>query len=363
MTTLAQPSARRRILMTVDAVGGVWRYAMDLALGLQPLGVHTVFACFGPEPSAAQREEAQTVGTLVCCDAPLDWMVEDAAALTRVPEIIADLSRRQAVDLVHLNLPSQAASLAVDLPVVVVAHSCVCTWFEAVRGHAVPKPWAWQVDFNRQGFGRADAVIMPSRSHADLSRQVYGQIDRLHVVYNATRMSPSRGPKQDMVFAAGRWWDDGKNGAVLDAAAPALSWPVMMAGDNRGPNGQYVPLHNVSHLGPLSYSETMRLMTRAGMVVSPSVYEPFGLAALEAARCASALVLADIPTYRELWEGAAVFADPHDCEAFAAAINQLAKHPALRRALGRQAQARSQGFTLEAQAESIGMIYQRLLSA
>ena len=41
-----------RLLMTVDAIGGVWRYAMDLAAELRDHGVETVFACLGPAPSA-----------------------------------------------------------------------------------------------------------------------------------------------------------------------------------------------------------------------------------------------------------------------------------------------------------------------
>ena len=39
-------------------------------------------------------------------------------------------------------------------------------------------------------------------------------------------------------------------------------------------------------------------------------YEPFGLAVLEAAQAGCALVLSDIPTFRELWDGAAMFVPP-----------------------------------------------------
>ena len=36
-------------------------------------------------------------------------------------------------------------------------------------------------------------------------------------------------------------------------------------------------------------------------------YEPFGLAVLEAAQAGMRLVLSDIPSFRELWDGAATF--------------------------------------------------------
>lgn len=359
--TAAIPSARPlRVLMTVDAVGGVWRYAMDLAAGLRMLGVETVFLSLGPKPSPAQMREAQALGGLVCSDAPLDWMVEDQAALAAVPRLIDKVAQRERVDLLHLNLPSQAADVSFDGPVVAVAHSCTSTWFRAVRGSETPAGWAWQHALNRRGFAAADAVLAPSASHAALMRIVYGPIAGLAVVYNASRVADHIGQRQDYAFAAGRWWDDGKNGAVLDAAAPFTYWPLMLAGANAGPNGQFLPLENVHHRGALSHDETMALMRRAGIVVSPSLYEPFGLAALEAARSASPLVLADIPTYRELWEDAAIFADPRDPRAFAEAINRLARDSAMRRHLGRQAQARSHSFGIRAQAEAVLHIYRRL---
>ena len=52
--------------------------------------------------------------------------------------------------------------------------------------------------------------------------------------------------------------------------------------------------------------DTAILPTRP-IFVSVSRYEPFGLAVLEAAHAGCALVLSDIPTFRELWQGAASF--------------------------------------------------------
>jgi glycosyltransferase involved in cell wall biosynthesis len=349
--------------MTVDAVGGVWRYALDLTAALRPHGIETVLAVCGPTPSAEQVREAERVGKVVICDAPLDWMVEDEAALKEVPKVIADLATSEGVDLIHLNLPSQAADLEVSLPVVVVSHSCVATWFEAVRGSDVPQPWQWQLALNARGLARADAVLAPSRSYASLMSEVYGPIAGLQVVPNASRVPLTEGPKRELVFAAGRWWDDGKNGGVLDAAAADIRWPVIMAGANRGPNGQYLPLNNVLHHGELAHGEAMKSMAEAAIVVSPSIYEPFGLAALEAARSGAALVLADIPTYRELWNDAAVFFDPRKPHALAEAINTLAADLSLRRELGERARRRSLDFTSEAQALAVAQIYRRLLPA
>jgi glycosyltransferase involved in cell wall biosynthesis len=118
----------------------------------------------------------------------------------------------------------------------------------------------------------------------------------------------------------------------------------------------------VDHRGALGHAEAMALMDEAAIFMSPSIYEPFGLAALEAARAGAALVLADIPTYRELWQDAALFAHPSDPSAFASAIEQLAADRRLRQRLALQAQQRSRLFSAAAQTRAMLDIYRRALS-
>ena len=352
----------RRVLMTVDAVGGVWRYAMDLAAAMRDCGVEPLIVGLGPQPSPEQRREANSIGRLEWPAQPLDWMVEDESELDRVPHLLSELALRHSVDLLHLNLPSQAARITAELPLVTMSHSCVASWFAAVRGSGLPEAWAWQKRLNRLGFDRADLVLAPSRSHAATLTRTYGAIPDLAVVYNASRNACSVGTKENFVFAAGRWWDEGKNGAVLDRAAADIGWPVVMAGACEGPNGQRLAIMYADHEGELSHDRTMRLMSKAAIVVSPSVYEPFGLVALEAARAGAALVLADIETYRELWEGVALFADPGDPAAFAEAANRLTEDAKLRADLGRRAQLRSADFTVEAQRDAVLAAYRRVMS-
>jgi glycosyltransferase involved in cell wall biosynthesis len=343
----------RRVLMTVDAVGGIWRYALDLAAALKPNHIEVVFAGLGPAPTEEKIAEANRIGKLVWLDAPLDWMVHDEKAVAEVPRLIVDLAHREEADLLHLNLPSQAANMKTDLPVIVVCHSCVVTWFAAVRCSEVPRDWQWQYRLNQAGFARANAVIAPSRSHAAAMDAAYDGIPDLQVVYNSSALDMSDAPKQNFVLAAGRWWDDGKNGAVLDAAAAVTRWPVIAVGESNGPNGQTLQFHHADHRGELSHGRMIALMRQAAVVASPSVYEPFGLAALEAARGGAALVLSDIPTYREIWNDAALFADPCRPHSFADAFNGLADDPQHRAALGLKARARSAQFGLEAQAEAM----------
>jgi hypothetical protein len=221
----------------------------------------------------------------------------------------------------------------------------------------VPAPWAWQRELNARGLRAADAVLVPSRSHGRAVEASYGSLRRLTVVANATAHHAGTAHKQPVVAAAGRWWDEGKNGATLDRAAGFTDWPVLMAGATRGPNGAACDLRNARALGQLSGPQVRSLIGSAGIVASPSLYEPFGLVALEAASAGAALVLADIPTYRELWSGAALFVPPRDADAWTATINGLAADDAEREMLGARASARARLFNLEAQREAVLAAY------
>jgi glycosyltransferase involved in cell wall biosynthesis len=356
-----RPLDQRRVLMTVDAVGGVWRYAMELARGLLNHKIDVVFAGLGPQPTSHQADEAKRLGKLVWLDEPLDWIAPDEAAVKHLPAKLAHLAREERADVLHLNLPSQAAGIETDLPLVVVSHSCVVTWWHTMRGEKLPQEWQWMKGQNARGMARADVVVAPSGSHAQAIGECYGQQPKLTVIHNSISAFLHGGEKQPLVFAAGRWWDEGKNGRVLDEAAARTLWPVVMAGSTKGPNGQEISLLNARRAGEIPHRQVLSEVKRAGIVASPSLYEPFGLAALEGARAGAALVLSDIPTYRELWGGAAIFFDPHDAGALAHAVNRLASDSGLRNELAARALARSRRFTPDIQAGRMAELYRELV--
>jgi glycosyltransferase involved in cell wall biosynthesis len=94
----------------------------------------------------------------------------------------------------------------------------------------------------------------------------------------------------------------------------------------------------------------------------PARYEPFGLSILEAGLSECALVLGDIPSLREGWEGAAVFVAPEDREGLRAAIGRLIDHPAQRAELGRRARERGREFTAARMVDGYRRLYEGLLS-
>lgn len=349
----------KRVLMTLDAVGGVWRYALDLTRGLGAQGIEVVLVGLGPRPSPERSAELELVPNkkLFWLDEPLDWMAGSEAELRPLRNRLGRLVEDHAVDLLHLNLPSQASGLSVSRPVVVASHSCVTTWWRAVRRTPLPSELRWNFESNRAGLSRADLVLSPTRSHAGDLVRAYGPLEALRVVYNASELAPPSSSKEPFVLAAARWWDEAKNGRLLDVAAEGSPWPVRVAGPPVGPNGESIEFRSAEQLGQLSAGEVRSLMARAAVFAAPAVFEPFGLAVLEAALSGAALVLADIPTFRELWSGVALFASPTDPAAWTEAFAQLAADDEERVLLGRLARTRAEEFSLGRQLEGILSAY------
>ena len=126
-------------------------------------------------------------------------------------------------------------------------------------------------------------------------------------------VSAYSGRKWPFVLSVGRLWDEAKNLTALESIASQLNWPVYVAGEETDPEtGKKTPLLDASvrRLGKLTPDHVMAFMRRAGIYALPARYEPFGLSVLEAALCGCALVLSDIPSLRENWDGAAVWVAP-----------------------------------------------------
>jgi glycosyltransferase involved in cell wall biosynthesis len=167
----------------------------------------------------------------------------------------------------------------------------------------------------------------------------------------------------DFAFTAGRLWDDGKDLATLDAAAARIGIPVYAAGPTQGPNGARVALDHIHCLGTLGEEEMGRWLAAGPVFVSTALYEPFGLSVLEAGLAGCPLVLADIPTFRELWDGAALFVPPRDEAAFARNIAELAGDDFARATRGRAARERAGRYTVDGMAARMAELYRSVVPA
>jgi glycosyltransferase involved in cell wall biosynthesis len=355
-----------RLLMTTDAVGGVWQYTLDLAAGLGERGFATTLAVLGPAPEESQRREAAALCGVELLETgmPLDWL-SDARSIRAASTELATLARRGRYDLVHLNSPTLAAGGLFKVPVVAAVHGCVSTWWEAAATEPLAPDYAWHRALMARGLRAADCVVAPSASYAATVRRHYDLPATPAVVHNGRSSSIPAAPTamHDFAFTCGRLWDPVKNALTLDAVAARLAFPVHAAGHVEGPHGERVSLEHLHLLGRIDNASILHWLSSRPAFVSAATFEPFGLAVLEAASSGCPLVLSDIPTFRELWDGAATFVAPDDVKGFADAVEASVGDVGLRHERGRAAQERAARYSAERMAGAMAAIYRNLAAA
>jgi glycosyltransferase involved in cell wall biosynthesis len=288
---------------------------------------------------------------------PLDWLAETETEIESAAQALAALAGEVCADTVQLHAPALVGHANWPAPVVAVAHSCVGTWWSAVHGGVLPPDLAWRSRATAVGTERANYLLAPSRSFADALRAYYPSSRPIEVVLNGRARMLGHGPRRAHALTAGRLWDEGKNVAAMDAAARVLHRPVYAAGPLCGPNGARLTCSHLQMLGPLNEAALADEYARAAVFVSTALYEPFGLAVLEAAQGGCALLLSDIPTFRELWQDVAIFIPPRDPDRIAYELDRLLRDPPLRDERGAAALQRSKAFSSHRMADAIWNIH------
>lgn len=335
--------------MTADAAGGVWTYAIDLARGLRARGIEIVIAGMGPRPKELVPDIDIFWG-----DYKLEWQDDPWVDIDRASEWLLFLERKLEPNLIHLNGYCHAA-LPWRAPTLVVAHSCVLSWWQAVHGAPAPPEWDEYRTRVRSGIHAADFVVAPSKAMLMAVETHYGQPKNSAVISNGRDPAAFHAmPKEDFILTAGRLWDQAKNLAALDRAAASVRWPVYAAGDGKIGG-------NIRGLGQLPPAELHDWFGRASIYALPARYEPFGLSILEAALSGCALVLGDIASLRENWQDAAIFIPPGDDAALAEALNSLINHEMKLGEVQSKARERASRFTLERMVHQYEACYAALL--
>ncbi|RYD78047.1 MAG: glycosyltransferase, partial [Verrucomicrobiaceae bacterium] len=340
-------------------------YAMDLARGLNARGTEVILATMGGPMSASQREEVAAMRGLRVIESSfkLEWMEEPWADVDAAGQWLLELEHRFAPDIVHLNGYAHGA-LPWRTPVLVVGHSCVLSWWHAVKGEPAPSNWQVYAQRVSQGLKHASIVAAPTQAMLNIMEEHYGPLPGARVLYNgrSEELFRTTRTKKPYIFAAGRLGDEAKNIQTLGTAAEELPWPVFVAGPESDASGSGLLPTNLTHCGKLCPTALAEWMGGASIYCLPARYEPFGLSILEAALSGCALVLGDIPTLRELWNGCACFVPPDDPAALRHTLAGLIADPARRESLAAAAQLRGRKFSITRFTEGYLDTYRRMLA-
>jgi len=345
--------------MTADAVGGVWTYALELCRTLGTYDVSVLLATMGPLPGAEQIREARGLENVELVSKPfrLEWMDDPWCGVDAAAEWLLELEERVRPDLVHLNGYAHG-NLPWTAPTLMVGHSCVLSWWRAVKGEEAPANWAEYHRRVKAGLNAAGLVVAPSAAMMAELQRCYGPLPNTAIILNGREIEFRTPEKEALIFSAGRVWDEAKNISAVMNIAAELPWRVAVAGECSGKT----PPNGVELLGRLSANEMAAWLARASIYVLPAKYEPFGLSVLEAALSRCALVLGDIPSLREIWGEDAVYVNPNSPSQLRRVLLDLSAAPDALEELADRAHTRALEFTPDRMAAAYLGAYSRLLS-
>lgn len=151
------------------------------------------------------------------------------------------------------------------------------------------------------------------------------------------------------------------------AALPRAAPPLLIAGpwDVRHPDAKQAAQRlgvseRVRFLGPVDDLDLPALYSGALAFVFPSLYEGFGLPALEAMACGAAVACSNVSSLPEVVGDAALLFDPRDVRALAEGMQRLIEDAALRHRLRESGLRRAAAFSWQRNALDTLHLYRRL---
>jgi glycosyltransferase involved in cell wall biosynthesis len=300
-------------------LGGSETYARQLVRSLARVGT-LEYAVFVP---ARAKDAAEGLPAIEVKDPPVakrgPLRIVAMALQARRTKGVGE--QRTRLDVVHY--PLTVPSPRVQAPTVVTLHDVQHRDLPEFFGPA-------RRSFRRLAYDRAArsaaAVIVTSEFVSERAQDALGLgADRIHVVPHAidhTVFRPADDEQEPIVLYPARAWPH-KNHARLFQAFATLreTRPQLRLILTGGGLERLDPLpEGVENLGEVPASQLASLYRRAACLVYPSLYEGFGIPPLEAMACGCPVAASNAGAIPEVCGDAAVFFDPTDVEAMAAAM-------------------------------------------
>lgn len=357
-----------RVLITTDPIGGVWTFSQELARGLLSRGCAIALVSLGGDLSASQQGECEKLSSLWpnrfeyhVLNTPLEWMESNEHALFDAVRLLL-IAREFGADVLHSN-QFCFGILNSAIPTIVSAHSDVLSWARSCGRHPLPdSPWLRRyVALVQQGLLQADSVVAPTAWMLNALCESFALPRKQMVIANGRTMNcTATNDKVQQAVLIGRLWDEAKGFSLLNHISSPI--PLMIAGDMKAdaihPESWNQQMHP---LGVLASQEVCDLLCRSAIYLCTSVYEPFGLAPLEAGLCGCAVVARDIPSLREVWQDGALFFA--DAVTLSSQLQRLSSEPSFLADAQQRSRFRAQHFTRDSMTDKYLSLYTYTLSA
>lgn len=355
-----------RVLLTTDTIGGVWTFTRELTEQLLTAGHAVALVSFGRQSSAAQAAWTQRIADTFghdflfrASDAPLEWMQDNTAVFPQGAEVLISVAEQFHPQLLHSNQFCWGA-LPLDIPRIVTAHSDVMSWAAATRPNNFQAS-AWLARYRalvHTGLEQADSLVAPTRWMRNALLTHFHVPCRFHIISNGRNLAPSASDSRKLqAISVGRLWDQAKGlDTLLQLNSPM---PLLVAGEDQFESSAPATSAHITPLGLLDEPALLKHFTESSLYLATSVYEPFGLAPLEAALCGCAIVARDLDSFREVWgEAALYFRDTQDLECI---LLDIAHDKARLLSLQQAARRRASLYRAERMSASYIDLYESLL--
>jgi len=354
-----------RILMTTDTVGGVWTFTQELTRGLLQNGCAVALVSFGTTPSDAQvewcRDFARAWGSSFqyqASDIPLEWMVDNCTAYSHALPLLISVARQFKPDVLQTNQYCFGA-LPLDIPKIIVAHSDVLSWAGCQGRRLDDSDWLRRYRaLVTKGLAEADYIVAPTQWMLEALEQHFTMPHKRSVIANGRSVAASQlWPRKMQAVTAGRIWDEAKNISIFRNMQSPV--PLLIAGELL-PATDYDRPRFATFVGRLPEQKLLALFRESSIYICTSVYEPFGLAPLEAAQCGCAVVANDIPSLREVWQDAALYFS--DAASLTTLLHELSRSPELLHAAQQKSLAQAGLFTGERMVQHYLRLFRKALT-
>lgn len=152
--------------------------------------------------------------------------------------------------------------------------------------------------------------------------------------------------------------------AIAELNIPVRLWKV--GEDFYEEQKQYIREHNLTDKITLvispDQSALINFYNAADVLVTPSLYEGFGLTILEAMACGTPTITANVSSLPEVAGDAAILVEPTDVSAITQAVLRLTQDPSFRQDLIERGFARVEEFTWKETAKKTAELYEQVMT-
>lgn len=362
----------RRIFMTTGSDEASWDHCLELASALGRCGIEVALATLGASPALERLRESLRLTNLKVFPGRFseDWETCTWDELQRASDWLLQLEQLVEPDLVHLHHPIYGSSLF-RAPKLISGDTCpLCHWRAAHRDDD-PR-WRRFRKAVAHGISGAEMLVTPTAATLLDITGHFGPPRTARVIPDGrSPRGVAPGAKGEIVLSRACPGDPRVNVEALDDAARSLPWRVVVTAagpaaepENGKRNGSGAPAGDggLRWLSGLRREQRIGWLGRASVFALPCRLSPSGLPVLEAALAGCALVLGDVPSLRETWEGAALFVDPGSAKDLRRGLELLIAEPKGLHGLARRARGRALALTPERRAAAFLEAYTDLLT-